>query len=94
MVLLASEGAMLLLIQAIPCILHLENRIGIKILTMLVIEGLSNAKQALLYDNIRAEGPRVERFFQRIADIVNKQVLGTPQNQRNGRVPLTTKRKK
>jgi hypothetical protein len=75
-----SEGAMFLLIQAIPCILHMENRIGIKILTMLVIEGLSNAKAGLLYDHIRAEGPRIAHFFRRIADIVNKQVLGTPEN--------------
>jgi hypothetical protein len=75
-----SEGAMFLLIQAIPCILHLENRIGIKILTMLVIEGLSNAKKGLLYNDITAEGPRIERFFIRIADIVNKQVLGTQDN--------------
>jgi hypothetical protein len=75
-----SEGAMFLLIQAIPCILHLENRIGIKILTMLVIEGLSNAKKGLLYTHITAEGPRVKLFFERIADIVNKQVLGTETN--------------
>jgi hypothetical protein len=75
-----SEGAMFLLIQAIPCILHMENRVGIKILTMLVIEGLSNAKAGLLYPDIRAEGPRISHFFRSIADIVNKQVLGTPDN--------------
>lgn len=75
-----SEGAMFLLIQAIPCILHMENRIGIKILTMLTIEGLSNAKRGLLYPDIRAEGPRIVHFFQSIADIVNKKVLGTDEN--------------
>ena len=75
-----SEGAMFLLIQAIPCILHLENRVGIKILTMLFIEGLSNAKKGELYNNIRGEGPRVQMFFQRVAAIVNKQVLGTVDN--------------
>jgi hypothetical protein len=75
-----SEGAMFLLIQAIPCILHLENRVGIKILTMLFIEGLSNAKKGKLYQEVPAEGPRVEMFFRRVAAIVNKQVLGTAEN--------------
>jgi hypothetical protein len=76
----ASEGAMFLLIQAIPCILHLENRVGIKILTMLFIEGLSNAKEGKLYLDVPAEGPRIEMFFKRVATIVNKQVLGTANN--------------
>jgi len=75
-----SEGAMFLLIQAIPCILHMENRVGIKILTMLMIEGLSNAKKKVLYTDIQAEGPRVAHFFRRVAAIVNKQVLGTNEN--------------
>ena len=30
------------IMQYVPCILHLENRVAIKILTMLLIEGLSN----------------------------------------------------
>jgi hypothetical protein len=88
-----SEGAMFLLIQAIPCILHLENRIGIKILTMLLIEGLSNAKKGLLYNHIVAEGPRVDLFFRRIADIVNKQVLGTANNSTEWECATDDKRK-
>ena len=48
---------MFLLIQAIPCILHMEIRVGIKILlTMLMIEVLSNANGKLLYTDIQAEG--------------------------------------
>ena len=31
------------IMQYLPCVMHLENRVGIKILTMLLIEGLSNA---------------------------------------------------
>jgi hypothetical protein len=75
-----AEGAMFLLIQAIPCILHMENRIGIKILTMLLVEGLSNAKAGLIYNEITAEGNRVKHFFRTVADIVNKQVLGSEDN--------------
>ena len=48
-----SKRAMFLLIQAIPCILHMENRVGINILTLLMIKGLSNAKDSkLLYTDI------------------------------------------
>ncbi len=42
-----SEGvgsALFLVIQAVPCILHCENRVSIKILTMLLIKGISNAQ--------------------------------------------------
>jgi hypothetical protein len=42
-----SEGvglALYLVMQAVPCILHCENRVSIKILTMLLIEGSSNVQ--------------------------------------------------
>ena len=38
-----QEGALILLKQAIPCILHTENRIGIKIIAMILIFGNSYA---------------------------------------------------
>ena len=88
-----NEGAMFLLIQAIPCILHLENRVGIKILTMLFIEGLSNAKKGALYDDVGAEGRRIEMFFDRVAAIVNKQVLGTADNSTEWQCATDEKRK-
>jgi hypothetical protein len=88
-----SEGAMFLLIQAIPCILHLENRAGIKILTMLFIEGLSNAKKGTLHHDVTAEGPRTEMFFDRVVAVVNKQVLGTADNSSEWRCAADEKRK-
>jgi hypothetical protein len=39
-----QENALFLLLQCIPCILHLENHIGLKMLTMLLIDGLTSAK--------------------------------------------------
>lgn len=51
------EGAYFLLMQTLPCVLlHMENRNGIKLLTMLIIEGLSNAKKKHLYTSMNAEG--------------------------------------
>ena len=44
----AMDGALFLVEQALPCILHLENWTLIKIMTMLLIEGLSNAQGKLL----------------------------------------------
>jgi hypothetical protein len=41
-----KEGAYFLLMHTLPCVLvHMENRNGIKLLTMLLIEGLSNSKK-------------------------------------------------
>ena len=38
-----EEGVSFVLLQWIPCILHMENRIRIKVLTLLFAEGLSDA---------------------------------------------------
>ena len=46
------EGAHFLLMQTLPCVLHMENRNGIKFLTMALIEGLSNAKKKHLYTDV------------------------------------------
>ena len=56
-----KEGAYFLLMQTLQCILHMENRNGIKILSMLLVEGLSNAKNNLLFTNVNAEGSRVSQ---------------------------------
>ena len=42
-----QEGAYFLLMQTLPCVLHMEHHNGIKLLTMLIIEGLSNTKKKL-----------------------------------------------
>jgi hypothetical protein len=40
-----SEACLILLLDKIPCILHCENRVRIKLLIMLLIEGFSNAQR-------------------------------------------------
>ena len=42
-----QEGAYFLLMQTLPCVLHMEHHNGIKLLTILIIEGLSNTKKKL-----------------------------------------------
>ena len=72
-----KEGAYFLLMQTLPCILHMENRNGIKILSMLLVEGLSNAKKRLLFADVNAEGSRVTKFVSQIESLINKLLIGT-----------------
>ena len=51
-----KDGALFHLLDAVPCILHMENRIGLKFLTMLAIKGLGNAISAATFSEEKAEG--------------------------------------
>ena len=88
------ENALFLLIQAIPCILHMENRVGLKILTMLLITGLSNARKHLLYGDELAEGMRIEHFFTDIECILNTKIIGDDMGPSQWQCPRADKDKK
>ena len=70
------NGALFLLLQAIPCILHMENRVGIKIITMLLIRGLSNVKEGVLYSEHKSMNKRIECYIEDVTTIVSTQILG------------------
>jgi hypothetical protein len=56
----------------------MENCNGIKLLLMIVIEGLSNAKKKkLMYLDVNAEGVIVSRFVSDLEGLINKSILGT-----------------
>lgn len=80
------EGAyFFLLMNTLPCILHhMENWNRIKLLTMILIEGLSNAKKKLLYTNMNAEGVRVSRFVANVENIVNRSMIGSEAGSKTG----------
>ena len=82
-----KETACFLMINAIPCILHMELRVGLKILTMLLVEGLSNVKERNLYVEIDSLGGRISRFLQDVSEVVNKELLGTNENPTQWEVP-------
>ncbi|KAI2497530.1 hypothetical protein MHU86_16984 [Fragilaria crotonensis] len=88
-----KEGAYFLLMNTLPCVLHMENRNGIKILTMLLIEGLSNAKKKLLYIKVKAEGKRVSRFVSDIENLINRSILGTCEDPCQWMCPFDFKKK-
>ena len=43
-----NEGVTFLILQMIPCMLHMETRVGIKIISLTLQDSLSNAKGGLL----------------------------------------------
>jgi len=56
--------AFLSLHDAIPCILHLENRVGLKFFTMLLCAGLSNAISSNMFSVMTVQGLRFDAFLQ------------------------------
>jgi hypothetical protein len=74
----AKVNALFTLLDTVPCILHMENRCGLKIFTMLLIEGLSNALKAVTFEDVNSETKRMKAFFERVEDICNTEVWGTP----------------
>jgi hypothetical protein len=50
--------------------------VGLKVLTMLLISGLSNARKHLLYQDESAEGKHIEHFFTDIESILNTTIIG------------------
>jgi hypothetical protein len=88
-----QEAAFFFLMQAIPCILHLENRTGLKLFTQLVVEGISNASKQLIFTDVGSEQVRIERYVAKVEEIVNCQIHGTPQNPAHWVCPMSDDRK-
>jgi hypothetical protein len=88
-----DENALYKLLLAIPCILHMENRIGIKLVEMVLIEGGSNAIAGKLFGHIRGKvgKARFEHFAASIEEHVNNEILGDDNNPGQWRFPISDK---
>jgi hypothetical protein len=75
-----DAGALLLLRQAIPCILHCENRCGEKFLKMFLLE---------IFNHFAGETKMQENFLTQFEDYVNLNVLGKPWRKGNWRLTTT-----
>ncbi|KAL7568549.1 hypothetical protein ACA910_002661 [Epithemia clementina (nom. ined.)] len=64
--------ALFLILNTVLCILHAENRMGINILTMLLVEGLSEYVQR----SSLGERSAVLEFVQKLEEIINTKILG------------------
>ena len=65
-----KEAALILILQAIPCIMHLENRVGEKLITVLLSLGAEIVHR-------RRRSQSLQSFATTIMEIVNTRVLGT-----------------
>jgi hypothetical protein len=75
-----SEGvgaALFLVMQAVPCILHCENRVSLKILLMLLMEGFSNAQAGhILSGTCKSKRKHCKACSKLVENIINTHILG------------------
>lgn len=84
-----KEKAMYLVLQAVPCILHLENRVGLKSIESVLRSGLTNALQGKLeWVQARAIQKRQDEFVARVTKIIQTQILGSNDAPSQWRFPL------
>jgi hypothetical protein len=77
-----KEAALMLISQATPCIMHLENRLGEKLITVLLARAAEKFQQ-------RGNTRNLTRFAAQIQHIVNTRVLGSMTRPKQWKVPLS-----
>jgi hypothetical protein len=92
---LQNSACAYLVIDAVPCILHMENRIGLKFLTLLLTEGLTNAVEKKLYQDLfpNSEKKRRVKLLEDAEQYINKIVLGTRRNPAQWECPTENQKK-
>ena len=81
------------ILRYVPCILHCENRCGIKIFETLLMEGLSNAQGELLPDHSDDTiGKRETTYIASVETHLNTSALGSEGNIAQYQVPLEKKK--
>jgi hypothetical protein len=76
-----KEAAMILIMQAIPCIMHLENRVGEKLITVLLAMGAERFHEERGIRSLR-------RFIAAVNHVVNTRILGTLIRPKQWKVPV------
>ena len=81
---LRKKIAIVLMMDAIPCLLHMENRMGIKFLSMVLKTGLNNAvnpkdgiKLPWMPPDTTTIDDRVAAFTDKIQSLMNLEILGS-----------------
>jgi hypothetical protein len=76
---LSERSALYLIIKTLPCIRHLENRVGLKLFTRLVRIGLDRARLGDLSScDASSEGGRLKQFIAQVDDAISNKIVGTP----------------
>jgi hypothetical protein len=85
-----NERAMYLALQGVVCILHLENRVGLKSIESILRSGLSNARAGLLNWTVsNGISRRQEEYVWRVTSIMQTKILGSTFAPSQWRFPLT-----
>ena len=77
-----AEGVNFIVLQMIPCIMHMDTRVGLKILTVILQDGLSNRQGRMLerVNDINSEYQRKEVCCEGMNNVINTKVLGNNDN--------------
>ncbi len=70
------EACLIALLHKVPCILHCENCMEIKLLTMLLIERFSNAHHGYTFSQFFSKADYIKAFAERIQAIFNTGIIG------------------
>ena len=74
---LLQDQGIFCLIDAVPCLLHAENRVMLKIYKLLLVEWMDNAKAGLIYPTLPSKRRRYDRFITTFEKGVKGKILGT-----------------
>lgn len=89
------ETALFMKLQAVPCILHMENRVALKSMQVLIQEGIRNAEAGNIFSDFSiGEVKRVRKYISTVEDIVNESILGTVWDPAQWMCPYDFKEKK
>jgi hypothetical protein len=80
-------------LSTIPCILHCENRVALKLLTQLLIEGVSYAVKGTVFEHVATIPARVAAYTAAVALSVNTEILGTEETPGAWVVPMSADKK-
>ena len=96
-----KRTAMVLMLDSIPCLLHLENRMGLKILTLVLKTGLTavkNAKSAepfpWMTKQCDTQDKRIQAYLREVNRLMSENVLGTELLPSHWKMPFDEKKKK
>ena len=96
-----KRTAMVLMLDSIPCLLHLENRMGLKILTLVLKEGLTTVKNAesatpflWMSNQCDTQEKRIQAYLREVNRNMSERVLGSELLPSHWKMPYDEKKKK
>ena len=91
---LGRADALFILENNVPCVLHMENRVSLKILNLLLKEAVTRARSGITFKEISAtnEGARLQALVSAVEDYINSSCLGTHIHRTSWKFPLDEKK--